>query len=255
MSKLIKNSSSQLLNNDAKVIKVRKIESLHQEHDEQINQTIFMEERAEILRNAELEAQKLLEEAKLKVDQMIEQVEMRRTEWQEEEQRLASEAYEKGLHLGIEEGRQNGYTEYASLIEKAKDVVDSSKKAFQSYLESSEPTIVEIAIKAAERIMYTSLADEEERFIPLVKRALKEAKDFKEVQIHVHPLQYELLLSEKNELDAIFPHGIQCFIYPDEDLEEYSCFIESENGRIDASVSSQLVELKKNLMELLKGDD
>ncbi|MBW8350493.1 flagellar assembly protein FliH [Bacillus sp. IITD106] len=255
MSRLIKNNPSQLLNNDAKVIKVRKIEASYQEDEERINQTMSLEERAEILRNAELEAQKILENTKAKVDQMIEQVEMRRSEWEEEEQRLIKEAYEKGMQLGIEEGRQHGYAEYSSLIEKAKEVVDSSKIAFQSYLDSSEQTIVDIAIKAAERILYTSLVNEQERFIPLVKRALKEAKDFKEVQIHVHPLQYELLLSEKNELDAIFPHGMQCFIYPDEDLEEYTCYIESENGRIDASVSSQLVELKKNLMELLKGDD
>jgi len=56
-------------------------------------------------------------------------------------------------------------------------------------------------------------------------------------------------------LDAVFPNGTQCFIYPDDDLEEFSCYIESEHGRIDASVSSQLVELKKNMMELLKGDE
>lgn len=58
LSKLIKNNPSQLLNNDAKVIKVRKIEASYQEDEERINQTMSLEERAEILRNAELEAQK-----------------------------------------------------------------------------------------------------------------------------------------------------------------------------------------------------
>ena len=28
------------------------------------------------------------------------------------------------------------------------------------------------------------------------------------------------LLSEKDELDAIFPNDIQCFIYPNEELEK-----------------------------------
>ncbi|MBS4217752.1 flagellar assembly protein FliH [Bacillus sp. FJAT-49711] len=255
MSRLIKQVSQPLSQNDSKVIKVRNIQVLDQEDEGPLNKSLLFAERDEIIRIAEIEAQKLLDGAKAEANQILEQVEIRRSEWEQEEQRLIHEAYEKGMQMGIEEGRHNGLTEYNSLIKKAKTIVDSSKEAFQNHLDSSETTIVEIAIQSAERIIHTSLIDEQERFLPLVKRVLKEAKDFKEVQIHVHPLQYELLISEKNELDAIFPHGIQCFIYPDEDLEEYSCYIESENGRIDATISSQLVELKKNLLELLKEDD
>ncbi|MBS4198954.1 flagellar assembly protein FliH [Bacillus sp. FJAT-49732] len=254
MSRIIKYNSAPLSQNDSKVIKVRSIQLPLQEHEE-VASDIFLEEKEEILQNAENEANKIVENARAEANQILKQIEMRRSEWELEEKQLIDEAYEKGLQIGLEEGRRNGYVEYENLIGKAKEVVNSSKEAFKTYLESSEGTIVDIALTSAERIIHTSLEDQKERFIPLVKRALKEAKDFKEVQIHVHPLQYELLTSEKNELDAIFPPGTQCFIYPDEDLGEYSCFIESENGRIDASVSSQLVELKKNLMELLKGDD
>ncbi|MCR2820721.1 flagellar assembly protein FliH [Lederbergia panacisoli] len=254
MSRLIKHVFTSQ-EKDLKVIKVKSIQIPNQEDEESLSESLFIAEREEILRDAKIEAKKLLDDAKLKANQILEQVEVRRSEWECEEQRLIHEANEKGLQIGIDEGKQIGLAEYESLIEKAKLIVDSSKEAFQSHLESSEATIVEIAMQSAERIIHTCLTEQQERFLPLVKKALKEAKDFKEVQIHVHPLQYELLISEKNELDAIFPHGIQCFIYPDEDLEEYSCFIESENGRIDASVSSQLIELKKTLMELLKDDD
>ncbi|MCJ8006263.1 flagellar assembly protein FliH [Lederbergia wuyishanensis] len=254
MSRIIKNNSAPPIQSESKVISVRRIQLTSQEHVEQSIESV-LEERDEILHNAEIEANKLLEAAKAEVNQLLQNIEMRRSEWELEEKKLIDDAYEKGLNIGIEEGRRNGYAEYENLIEKAKEVVNTSKIAFKEYLESSETVIVDIAIKSAERIIHTSLADQKDNFIPLVKRALKEAKDFKEVQIHVHPLQYELLISEKNELDAVFPNGTQCFIYPDEDLEEYSCYIESEHGRIDASVSSQLVELKKNMMELLKGDE
>ena len=34
----------------------------------------------------------------------------------------------------------------------------------------------------------------------IVKRAIKEAKDNREVQLHVHPIHYQYLLSKKEEL-------------------------------------------------------
>ena len=133
-------------------------------------------------------------------------------------------------------------------------VVELSKSAFQAQVEKSEKVILELAMITAERILNSSLIDYSEKFVPLVKRALKEARDYKEIQIHVHPSKYEWLTSEKNELDAIFPNDVQCYLYPNGDLDEHACYIESENGRIDASIDSQLQEIKRKLMEILEGD-
>ena len=47
---------------------------------------------------------------------------------------------------------------------------------------------------------------------------------------------------------------IDFYIYPDDELEETSCIIESENGRIDASVDSQLEEIKIKLFEMLESE-
>jgi flagellar assembly protein FliH len=53
---------------------------------------------------------------------------------------------------------------------------------------------------------------------------------------------------------AIFPKDTELYIFPDDELEESSCIIESENGRMDASVDSQLQEIKVKLTELLEGE-
>ena len=81
----------------------------------------------------------------------------------------------------------------------------------------------------------------------LVKRALKEAKDSHDVQLHVNPNYYEYLLSQKEELLAVFLHETNLFIFPDEELPENRCVIESALVGLDASVDTQLSEIKQKL--------
>ena len=67
-------------------------------------------------------------------------------------------------------------------------------------------------------------------------------------------LHYEELLSKKEELMTIFSNVVNLFIYPDSDLSEDSCLIESSSGRIDASIDTQLSEIKVKLTELLESE-
>ena len=47
----------------------------------------------------------------------------------------------------------------------------------------------------------------------------------------------------------------EMYIYPDNDLAENACIIDTDGERIDASVDSQLHELKTKLFERFHGDD
>ena len=78
-------------------------------------------------------------------------------------------------------------------------------------------------------------------------------RNFSETQIHVHPNQYEFLLSKKEEILSIFTQDTNLVIYPDSDLSEGSCLIESPTGRIDAGIDTQLTEIKNALIESLEG--
>jgi len=140
------------------------------------------------------------------------------------------------------------------LIDLAKQTVTSSKSDYQRTIEQSEPTILEIGLKVAERILGEHLDGTSEHFISIVKRALKEAREYREVQLHVNPLHYEFLLSQKEDLLKIFPKETEVYIYPDGELSQNSCIIESANGRIDASVDQQLLEIKAKLFELLESE-
>lgn len=211
-------------------------------------------ERDQILRQAEQEAQKIRSRALEEANPIREQILKEQQAWEHEKQILAEEARAIGYERGLEEGRERGYDEYRQLIQSARDTVEASKLDYFNHLDSAEKVILELGVKVAGKILGKKVSYNEEDFLFLVKRALKNAKDNKNIQLHIHPGHYQFLLGQKDELIAIFPKEIDFYIFPDDDLAKDSCIIESENGRIDACVDSQLEEIKLKLVELLESD-
>ena len=65
----------------------------------------------------------------------------------------------------------------------SKSCYSSQKKIIKHILETSEKTILDLATKIAGKIIATKIEDDKEYFLSLVKKALKEVKNFPEVQI------------------------------------------------------------------------
>lgn len=241
---------------DRKTINIQSIKlGNHQIEKENKERVKLVQERQLIIDAANKEAQTIINRAKDESTSIMDQILNDKENWEQEKRMLIEQAYEEGVQLGKEDGRLQGKAEYHELIDQAKEIIEQSKVAFDDHVKSSETVILQLGITVAEKILHTSLSENKEQFLPIVKSALEEVKEAKEIYIFVHPVQYELLINEKKDLEAMFPTNIQFFIYPDANLNEYDCVIESENGRIDASVSSQLVELKEKLVELLGGEE
>ncbi|MEH7122858.1 flagellar assembly protein FliH [Bacillus sp. JJ1773] len=240
--------------NDKKVIaiKVFKPEVLE---DEFVSSPIIMEEQVQsLIEEAQRKAEEILNSARHEAELIRQQLDENIQAFEQEKERMAAEAHQTGFEAGLTEGREKGYVEYHEVIQSAHDIVESSKKDYRSRVESSEREILEIGIKVAQKILGKTIEENEEEILFIVRRALKEARDNQEVQLHVHPSHYDFLLSNKEELKMIFPKEIDLFIYPDDELAVSSCIIESVNGRIDASIDSQLEEIKRKLIEMLEGE-
>jgi flagellar assembly protein FliH len=251
LSRLIKSHWANTIEKEKKVISIKVIEPIKDgNHEITLNQTD--NEKQAILENAKFEAEMLIQQATVHAEAIREKVAQELSEWELEKQHLAELARQVGYSEGLQEGREKGYQEYQDTILLAKKVVESSKIDYQLHIESSESTILELGIKAAEKILGKTLKENEEEFLHIVKRSLKEARDYREVQVHIHPNHYGFLLSQKDELMALFPKEIDLYIYPDHELSEESCIIESSSGRIDASIDVQLGEIKQKLIEILE---
>lgn len=224
---------------------------------EEIQTPVFIHsetERQELIDKAKHEAELILEEARVHAQSIREKMEHEAGNWEQEKFETAERARREGYDKGLYEGREKGYSEYQETIQHAREVVETSKHDYIAHIEAAEKTIVNLAMKAAERILGKSIKGDSEQFISIVKRALKEAKEHSEIQLHINPIHYGFLLSQKDELSALFPRETDLYIYPDDALLEDSCIIESASGRIDASVDVQLAEIKRRLLEMLESE-
>ncbi|KAB2337508.1 flagellar assembly protein FliH [Cytobacillus depressus] len=256
LSRLIKGLtfSDGQLQSDKKIISIKVFKPFTEE-DEIESPAINLDVQAEeIIENARLEADALINNARQEAELLRQQLEEKLQSFEAEKEQITLHAKEAGYNAGLEDGRQNGYLEYHEIIQSAQAIVESAKKDYRTHVESSEKEILEIGMKVAQKIIGKMIIDNEEDFLSIVKRALKEAREHEEIQLHIHPLHYDFLLANKYELKTLFPKEVDLFIYPDDELTESSCIIESVNGRIDASVDSQLDEVKQKLNELLEGE-
>lgn len=248
LSRLIRSRSASL-RQEKKIISVKKINLNHG------TQCKTSERELELPNShSEKEAEKMIDEAKSYAEAIKKQIEKEKARWEEEKKKLIDESKLEGFMEGVREGREKGYQEINEQLQIARKTVELSKQDYREKLESSEQTILALGLKVAEKILSEKVEGNPEQFIPLVKRVLKEAREYKEVQLHINPVHYDGVLSQRNELLKIFPRETEFYVYPDDALPEGGCIIESPNGRIDATIDHQLEEIKKKLFALLESE-
>lgn len=210
-----------------------------------------MNEANEAIDKAYKEAEQIKQQIEHFREEQLKQLEIQKHQWEEERKRLVTEAEESGFKAGYERGQEEAMTEYRTLIAQARRVIDLAEKDYRKNVIDAEFTILHLGIKTAEKILNVELEQDQNKFIGIVKAVLKEVKEHQNIQIHVHPSQYDFVQSKKDELLSV-TNGIPLSIYPDEELKGSDCHIESSFGRIDASIDSQLTEIQMKLTKLLE---
>lgn len=215
----------------------------------------FSEERREML----AAVQKEIDNEQLRIEEMrrtaTEDIEAMQVAWQEEKQELQQKAYEEAFQIGFTEGRDKAFAEMHTAITDANEITLKSKEIAEEYQKSQERVILELSMRAAQRILHETLEDNEEKFISIVRRALIEVREMKEIKLYVSTAYYQLVAANRSELAAIFPPETPFLIFVNEDFEATECYIETNHGRIVVSIDVQLEELRKRLIDLLEQED
>ena len=208
------------------------------------------------------ERDQLLADAKQQVELERQQFEQFRTEqlqaieelkqmWEEEKLTLQQQAYEEGFAQGYEEGIQKANADMQQAVQIANQTMEQAKENAQKYIDSQEAVILELGLTAAERILNTELQRDDEAFVSIIKRGLKEAREMKEIKIYVSPEYHMAVSKNRDELAEMFPTDVPFMIFVNEDLESTESYIETNHGRIVVSMDTQLNELRLKLREIL----
>lgn len=222
---------------------------------EVLSREVFFLERDRMLK----EARMTIEIEKSNLEHLrqtaLDDIKDMQTAWQKEKIDLQQQAYDEGFQVGYEDGRNKAISEMSDAVKTANEVTLQSQDNALKYLDSQERVILEIAMSTANRILGTVLENDNEMFVSLVKRGLKEARETKEIKLYVSLDDYDNISANRIELAAVFPPDIPFLIFANEDFEKNDCIIETNQGRIVVSVDEQLNELKEKLVELMESGD
>lgn len=217
-----------------------------------VNRKKLEQVERELIRKAEIKANELMKQAEEKARQKAEALKKREEALQEKISHALEEARAKGYDEGFQIGRKDGMQSVQELMNEAREMVDLTHQEYVKKLAEAEPMIIKFAIALAEKIVGHHLETQPELWSHLVKSAIKEVKEHENIKIFVHPKKYEWILSSKRMLKAAVNDTTEIYIYPNEELAEDACIIETSFGKIDASVDTQLMEMKKHLLEIVE---
>ncbi|MGG0657933.1 flagellar assembly protein FliH [Rummeliibacillus pycnus] len=255
LSKIIRFDNPESSNENFRTIEIKELFLPQDDVEETITLQNILEERTKLIDEAqqEINEQRQVFEQQCMVER--ETLNDAKAEWEQEKLELQKQAYEEGFQQGLEEGHLKAEANMSEAIQLANNTIVQSKANADQYLQEQEEIILDLAIRSAERILGTTLEENYERYIDIVRRGLKEAREMKEIKLYVSPTYHQLVTEHREELSTMFPVGVPFMIFVNEDIGETDCYIETNHGRIMVGIDQQLNELRLKLVEILESVD
>lgn len=205
------------------------------------------EEEQEVLPpQPSVSSEELLEQAKIQVEKLL-------ADAREQAEILREEAFAEGREQGIEEGRKQAYAEHkAELTEEIKilqrnaaDLIQSVSHEKTRILEKYADDLKRIALSVAEKIVHTSLQASGDVVKRMILAATDKMTKRQWAKIYITKCNTGIALDVDAEfLDMLSHLSDNIKIVAMENEEEGTCIIELPDEIIDASVGTQLENIK-----------
>lgn len=159
------------------------------------------------------------------------------------------QAKQQGYKEGYIDGENEAKTDYQTYLDEANDIVRKSELDYIATIEKHSNTIVQLAMHVAKKIIDTEIKTDEHVMKGIVEKAVRHLKDTSTISIYVHPMHYASLHAQKEELEQLLDEDELLYLHVDSNLQENDCMIRHPFGQIDASVDTQLKQIKRALEE------
>ncbi|MTI65722.1 MAG: hypothetical protein FH753_03890 [Firmicutes bacterium] len=238
--------------------KIKKVKDTNEEelvdtYDEELEKIEVL--KKEILNNAKLEAAEIIDDANTKKEELLNKT---NKDIKNLKDKAYKEAYDEGFKKGKENGFNKGYdegkVEADALRKEAKEVLNNAHEKSRDYIEDTNKEIIDLIIDVSENVTNLLINESEKNIVEMVKKALEEVREKKQIILRVHPKSALYLESNLHQFNKICPNA-KFTILEDKELEENGCKIESESEIIDLQISEQLENIKSKLLEMSVEDD
>ncbi|PID00161.1 flagellar assembly protein FliH [Sporosarcina sp. P29] len=254
LSNLFRSERTILNQSPTKAISIRNLQSVEptDEAEEPVSTGMMFMERNRLLQEIEQRKNIIDTEIQQRLEQAAADIESMHAAWASEKEELQQQAYDEGFQVGFDDGRNKAIAEMSEMIESANEITTISYENATQYLINQERVILDIGMHSAERIINKVIEADDEAYLSIVRKGIKEAQESKEIKLFVPTEQFKMVTTHRSELASIFPPETPFLIFVNEDFNATDCFIETNHGRIVVSVDEQLNELKEQLVKIME---
>jgi len=233
-----------------KVISIKKLAEIFEQksetesyvHENETTLQLKVDQLKNDIENLQLQKERVLQDLQAAIQE-------EKQVWEQEKESEKKAAQEVGYKVGYDAGYEEVLKQHNMLLAEANEIVKLAKQDYDKTISKHESAIVNLAIAAAEKITTTSIEEYPEYFSKVVEEAILDLKDSSNVEIIVNPSKYELIMSQKSELEQLVREDDVISIYTNKHLCENSCTIKHPYGQIDVGIDVQLQQIKHALEE------
>lgn len=212
----------------------------------------------QILQDAEMLAEQLISQANEQSSQMQEETRQKMEEWweqrREEDKQLAEQArtdgYEQGYERGYSEAEQQLRQQYENTISEAQTILERAHQLKEQIIQEAEPFLLEISFAIAEKIMDQQLSIAPEGIVHSIKKLLARRSEQGLITLCVSPAQFDSVMNAREELAIALDSQAELQIIPDARIKDHGCILRTSFGSVDATVGTQLQEIKAALKQI-----
>jgi flagellar assembly protein FliH len=165
------------------------------------------------------------------------------------------EAYQKGVQAGtqagIEEGQDKAEQDFGDAVRALINTCQQLDTIRETIIRNSSEELLEFSLKIAEKIVRSSVCEQDDTIIATIEEALQRAIRSDEFAVYIHPEDHDIVTQKSSEIIAGLTGLNNIIIKKDVSVERGGAKIESDKCAIDATIASQFdvirEEIKKNL--------
>jgi type III secretion protein L len=153
----------------------------------------------------------------------------------------AEDEREAALAEAREAGKQEGLAQMTELLVRA-------RQEAAALIERNEEELVRLALVCAERIIGRALELDANLILEIAAQAIESVRQQRELVLRVHPDDALRLRNSRKKLMDLLGRTKDIAVREDPEIERGGCIIETENGTVDAQLSTQIRMLEAALL-------
>lgn len=160
------------------------------------------------------------------------------------------------IQQALERGRQEGRRQAGEELDRAASALGRAMEEIsrlrESLLTSSSQDMLRLVLTISQQVIGAEVTVGREVVLATIERALKAAVRSDSYHIKVHPDELDLVRERKPLFLASVAGLKNITLEADPAVAPGGCLVESELGEVDATIDTQLEEIRRTLLEALE---